>query len=160
MPDVRPLPHTHMQHKRLFALLLLPLLVACTKPVPQPATSRPAPPAAVVAAVQWPPLPASGFVSGRPATNADVAAGRAAFSLQAQGVVIGKPTDVTVPQYAFLVEEGSKRTPGIVIQAEVGQGIRMLGFRPLTGGALLAALESEFELLGTTIPSGHPPKSP
>ena len=80
--------------------------------------------------------------------------------MQAQGVVIGTPTDVTVPQYAFLVEEGSKRTPGIVIQAEAGQGIRMLGFRPLTGGALLAALESEFELLGTTIPSGHPPKSP
>jgi hypothetical protein len=63
---------------------------------------------------------------------------------------------VTVPQYAFHLSEPGKRTPGIIIQAEEGQGIRMLGFKLLSDGTLLAALEREFELLGTSLPATQP----
>ncbi len=109
------------------------------------------------AAIAWPALPADGFVSGRAATGEDVLTGRAAFSMQVDGRVVGQPLPIAVPQYAFRVVSG-KRTPGIVIQAEAGQGKRMLGFRALSKGTIVAAPESEFELLGTSIPP--PPATP
>lgn len=72
--------------------------------------------------------------------------------MQAEGRVIGQPLPITVPQYAFHVSESGQRTPGIIIQAEVGQGIPMLGMRTLSDGTLLAALEWEYVLLGTSVP--------
>ena len=149
-----------MQHKHLLVLLPLSLIVACAKPVPQQQPSHPAPSVAPDAPVKWPPLPTSGFVSGRAATSEDAAAGRAAFSAQAGDAVIGTPLAITVPQYAYHTDEAGKRTPGILIQAEEVRGVHIVGFQPLGREELLAVPESEVELLGTTVPTAPAPRSP
>ncbi len=103
-------------------------------------------------AVSWPPLPESGFITGRPATDADVAAGRAGFSAVADGEVIGQPIDIDIPQYAFHLDAASgRRTPGVIIQAEEARGSRMATMRTTTGEYLVGLLW-EFELLGTDTP--------
>jgi hypothetical protein len=57
-----------------------------------------------------------------------------------------------VPQYAFHVDEAVKRMPGIIIQAEQADSLRIIGFKPLSGNELMAATEKEFEFLGTDLP--------
>jgi hypothetical protein len=97
-------------------------------------------------------LPADGFVSGRPATKEDVAAGRAAVAAYySEGEVAATPISNAVPQYAFHVDEAGKRTPGIIIQAEQAGSLRMIGFKPLSGNELLVATEKEFEFLGADL---------
>jgi hypothetical protein len=102
-------------------------------------------------AQHWPPLPASGFISGRPATDKDVADGNAVFALRAYGVPFGRPLDVTIPQYAYLTRKGQQPIPVIVVQAELGKGIKIFGVRDFDGKTATAR-ESELQLLGT-----HPP---
>ena len=99
----------------------------------------------------WPPLPTTGFVSGRAATDRDVTEGNAVFALRAYGVPFGKPLDIVIPQYAYLIKNGQQKTPVIVVQAEEGKGIKIFGIRDLDGKAATAK-ESELQLLGT-----HPP---
>src|SRR5215510_10539464 len=67
----------------------------------------------------WPPLPKQGFISGRIATPADVAAGNAVFSAAVSGGAVGKstPLRIQIPQYAYYKEGGTK-IPVIVLQAE------------------------------------------
>lgn len=67
----------------------------------------------------WPPLPKQGFIRGRVATPADVAAGNAVFSAAVGGGAVGKatPLRIQIPQYAYYKEGGTK-TPVIVLQAE------------------------------------------
>jgi hypothetical protein len=62
-----------------------------------------------------------------------------------------KPIPSAVPQYAFHVDEAGKRTPGIVIQAEQAGALRLIGFRAISDGKLIMALEKEFEFLGTDL---------
>ena|ERR1700761_9071506 len=102
--------------------------------------------------VNWPPLPTKGFVSGRQATDEDVAAGNAVFVLKAFGSYFGKPMDVTIPQYAYLSKAGEKRVPVIVIQAEIGKGIKLFGVRSLDGDKSTAR-DYELKLLGTKPPN-------
>jgi len=99
----------------------------------------------------WPPLPTTGFISGRPATDKDVIDGNAVFALRAYGVPFGKPLDVTIPQYAYLRKKGREPIPVIVVQAELGKGLKIFGVRDLNGKGATAK-ESELQLLGT-----HPP---
>lgn len=108
--------------------------------------------AAQTAPVKWPPLPTKGFVSGRPATDEDVAAGNAVFVLKAYGTYFGKPMDVTIPQYAYLTKAGEKRVPVIVVQAEIGKGIKLFGVRGLDGDKSTAR-DYELKLLGTKPPN-------
>ncbi len=98
--------------------------------------------------VAWPPLPKTGFIAGRAATEADVQAGNAAFAAG------GQPVRIPVPQYAFHVDDKGSRTPGIIIQAEEAGGVRMLGMRELKG-EVIVGLYQEFELLGTAPPADH-----
>ncbi len=107
--------------------------------------------AAQTAPVKWPPLPAKGFVSGRPATGEDVKAGNAVFVLKAYGTYFGKPMNVTIPQYAYFTKAGGKPTPVIVVQAEIGKGIKLFGVREFDGQAATAR-DYEIRLLGTTLP--------
>jgi hypothetical protein len=100
----------------------------------------------------WPPLPTSGFISGRAATDKDVADGSAVFVLRAYGVAFGKPLDVTIPQYAYLTKRGQQPVPVIVVQAEQGKGIKIFGIRDSSGKAATAR-ESEVRLLGTNPPN-------
>ena len=132
-------------------LVLVMALHGCGASSPELLSGRPAPPASVIAAVDWPPLPADGFVSDRAANRDDVARGYAAVSAEAQGNRVAVPIPRAVPQYAFHVDANGKRTPGIVIQAEQAGPLRTVGFKPLSGDGLLAALESEFEFLGTEL---------
>jgi len=100
----------------------------------------------------WPPLPTTGFISGRAATDKDVADGNAVFVLKGYGVYFGKPMDVVIPQYAYLTKRGEKPVPVIVIQAEVGGGIKLFGVRGLDGDKSTAR-DYELKLLGTKPPN-------
>jgi hypothetical protein len=100
----------------------------------------------------WPPLPTTGFVSGRAATDKDVADGNAVFVLRAYGVAFGKPLDVVIPQYAYLIRSGQQKLPVIVVQAEEGKGIKIFGIRDFDGKTATAK-QSELQLLGARPPN-------
>src|SRR6516225_8025134 len=105
--------------------------------------------ASAAAATEWPPLPSSGgFVTGRPAQKEDVAKGNAIFSAVVNGVVVGKPLPIKIPQYALL-RDGHK--PAILVQAEVANGMKVYGVRGLDGKQQVVT-ESDIELLGTQKP--------
>ena len=103
----------------------------------------------------WPPLKGIDSVSGRPATEADVQVGRAAFLLQAQdGVSSGTPLRILIPQYAFHVdEESNEKTAVIVIQAEELQGQQIVAAMDVESGHALVGLLREFEFLGAVAPN-------
>jgi hypothetical protein len=110
---------------------------------------------------EWPALPKQGFISGRVATPADLAAGNAVFSGAVVGGAAGKSTPLRfqIPQYAYYKEGGTK-IPVIVLQAERvdiqkqdGEIVQM----PLVGalkpdGRKVIGLVTSFELLGTVRP--------
>jgi hypothetical protein len=98
----------------------------------------------------WPPLPKQGFVVGRAATQADIAAGNAAFVAAVGGVTIGKPLPLAIPQYAYY-RNGTDKIPVVVIQAEEAQGKKLIGARLVTGEEVVGLI-SDFELLGTDRP--------
>jgi hypothetical protein len=98
----------------------------------------------------WPPLPKQGFISGRTATRADVAAGSAVFVPEIGGISAGRPLAIVIPQYAYY-KEASKKTPAIIIQAEEVQGMKMLGAKLANGKNVVGLLEN-FELFGRTPP--------
>jgi hypothetical protein len=102
-------------------------------------------------AQDWPPLPATGFISGRAATDQDVANGDAIFVLKAYGVYFGKPLDIAIPQYAYLTKRGEKPVPVIVVQAEVGKGMKIFGVRGLDGDKS-AVRDYQLQLLGVKPP--------
>src|SRR5262245_49491850 len=119
------------------------------------------------AAEDWPPLPKQGFISGRVATPADVAAGNAVFSTAVGGGAVGKstPIRIEIPQYAYYREGGTK-IPVIVLQAEQVdiQGanaarIHSVGAVKLDGQKFVGLLTS-FELLGRNAPPLSPVVSP
>ncbi len=124
------------------ATLLLALGISAASAQTSPTASSPA----------WPPLPTTGFVSGRAATDKDVADGNAIFVLKGYGAYFGKPMDIVIPQYAYLTKRGEKPVPVIVIQAEVGGGIKMFGVRGLDGDKSTAR-DYELKLLGTKPPN-------
>jgi hypothetical protein len=98
----------------------------------------------------WPPLPKTGFIVGQAATNADVDAGNAAFVAAINGVSIGVPIKITIPQYAYYKENG-KKLPVIVIQAEEAQGQKLVGARQINGQDVVGLI-ADFELLGSVQP--------
>jgi len=118
------------------------------------------------ASQDWPPLPKQGFISGRVATHADVAAGNAVFSASVGGGAVGKSTPIAIeiPQYAYYKEGGTK-VPVIVLQAE---RIDIKGAKPVQMDSVAAVrldgkkfigLLSNFELLGRVPPRSLPPVS-
>jgi hypothetical protein len=100
-------------------------------------------------AADWPPLPGSGFVSGRAANFADVKSGDAAFVLaDNRKNIIGKPLPVQIPQYA-IVKETNERA--IVIQAEESNGMKIIGVRTIDG-EFWTVLHDDLQWLGTELP--------
>lgn len=95
----------------------------------------------------WPPLPSSGFVAGRPATQADVDAGDALFLLGDGTRSSGEPLAIDIPQYALFDDEGII-TVVVVIQAEREDGRSQIGARKPDGSALIGLLD-QFKLVGT-----------
>ena len=109
----------------------------------------------------WPPLPKQGFINGRAATPADLAAGNAVFSGAVVGGAVGKstPLRIQIPQYAYYKEGGTK-TPVVVLQAERvdiqkegGEIVQMtlVGALKPDGRKVIGPLTS-FELLGPARP--------
>jgi hypothetical protein len=109
----------------------------------------------------WPPLPKQGFISGRAATPADVAAGNAIFSATVGGGAVGKstPLRIKIPQYAYYKEGGTK-IPVVVLQAErvdirkeSGEVVHMTSVGALKpDGKKVIGLLTSFELLGQVPP--------
>ena len=101
--------------------------------------------------VVWPPLPATGFITGRSATNDDIAKGDAVFSLNAS-----EPMKIEIPQYAYHIDEQTgKKSPGIIVQAErTSDGMELLAMQSVADGGELVGLLREFKLLGKTPPTG------
>jgi hypothetical protein len=131
---------------RIAASLLMIAILAGATPLPaQPNSAQQS------TAIAWPPLPTNGFISGRPATDKDVMEGNAVFALRAYGVAFGKPLDVVIPQYAYLTKRGHEPIPVIVVQAELGKGLKIFGVRDLAGKTATAR-DSELRLLGTHLP--------
>ena len=120
--------------KRLFSALAAALLGSTTQ----------------AQSIQWPPLPASEYIAGKVASKEDVAAGRAVFVAEKDGVQIGKPAKILIPQYAWH-RDGTKKTPVVVIQAEDIGSQRILGAK-LAAGGFVAGLAEEFDLLGRMPP--------
>jgi len=107
----------------------------------------------------WPPLPATGFITGRVATVEEAAMGKAFFCAMINGAPAkSTPIKIKIPQYAYY-HEGSKKTPVIVMQAEavqIPQGSKtvtmsMVGARGPDGKGIIGLL-TNFELLGTAPP--------
>jgi hypothetical protein len=88
-------------------------------------------------------------IAGRPATEADVAAGLAVFYVPGGSGVAPLP----LPCCAFRsLDDGSKQSV-VIVQAEVAPHGTLLGVRPLSGGNGICML-SEVQLL----PAGFEPR--
>jgi hypothetical protein len=108
-------------------------------------------------AEEWPPLPKEGFISGRVATAAEAASGKAVFAATVGGVPAkSTPIRIQIPQYAYCTE-GAERSPVIVLQAEnveIPQGGKIVKMSLV--GAIhpdakrFIGLLANCELLGTT----------
>jgi len=131
-----------MRRKACAALLMLPLLVT------------------EAGAQDWPPLPKQGFISGRVATAADVAAGNAVFAASVGGGGAGKstPLPIKIPQYAYYRKDGTKIRV-IVLQAErvdIQQGAKSVQMTSVGAvgpdGKKFIGLLTSFELLGQVPP--------
>jgi hypothetical protein len=119
--------------------------------------------------VQWPPLPTSGFLSGRVATQEDVDQDVAAFGfpkkLEAAQVskITGEeeaqpvecpgsiPLDIVIPQYAILHLNG-EQLPCIIIQGEEAGDSQIVGCRLVKNNSIAIGLLEDFELLGQATP--------
>ena len=100
---------------------------------------------------QWPALPKTGFISGRPATKQDVAEGNAVFVAEKDGKGIGTALPIQIPQYAYWDDGKGHQVPVIVVQAEVANGMELFGILMASGG-YSACLRRELTLLGQTAP--------
>ena len=107
----------------------------------------------------WPPLPATGFITGRVATAEEAATGKAFFCAMVNGAPAkSTPIKIKIPQYAYY-HQGSTKTQVIIMQAEtvqITQGSKtvtmsMVGARGPDGKGIIGLL-ANFELLGTTPP--------
>ena len=104
--------------------------------------------------ILWSPLSEFKVVSKRPATKDDVAANRAVFVAQSNGVLIGIPIEVDLPQYAYHVDVATgEKTPGVLIQAEEAGDQQLAGFIILPFRTIMAGMLPEFELLSTQPPN-------
>jgi hypothetical protein len=103
-----------------------------------------------VAQTIWPELPESHYVAGRQATIEDVVAGRAVFVVEVDGVLLGTPLEIDIPQFAYHNGERGKE-PVVIVQGEEARGQRIIGARYVDGSELVGLLE-EFELIGKETP--------
>ena len=92
-----------------------------------------------IAASQWRDTPC---IVGRPATEADVAAGTAVFYVPGESAVA--PMDL--PCCAIQSHEDGSEQPVVIVQAELAPHGTILGVRPLSGGNGIC-MDTEVRLL-------------
>jgi hypothetical protein len=113
----------------------------CSKRSPEPSPSSQSAAIRPVDLSHWRDTPC---LTGRPATQEDVGAGRAVFAAPGSGSL---PIDLKLPRCAIHTDQPTgKKTPVIVVQAEDVKGAKTIGYRFLSG-AEGACLLSELELL-------------
>lgn len=101
----------------------------------------------------WPVLPQTCFVSGRPATVADVKAGCAVFVATSNGRPVGKPLDIEIPQYAIHTDRKTgNKTRVIVIQAEEAEGMKVVGYEIVGTRRKVVDVLASLVLLGSEKP--------
>lgn len=89
-------------------------------------------------------------VVARLAIEDNVKAGRAVFFLKNHEKFGCAPYAIELPHLAMWRDpEDGELVPGVIVQAEHADGRVLVGFRPLSGGNLLATLE-EFRLATDT----------
>jgi hypothetical protein len=104
--------------------------------------------------VVWPDLSTIKYVSERSATEADVNEGAAVFLLQSEGVNIGSPMNLEIPQYAIHTDgETGEKSNVVVIQAEEANSQQVIGALIVGSNEFMAGLANEFKLLGKVIPN-------
>jgi hypothetical protein len=103
--------------------------------------------------IMWPPLPKTGFISGRTASEKDIGDGNAAFVIRSKECgIVGRPIPIDIPQYAFHIDERGTRTPCILIQAET-DGVKLLAAAQYFDGTSCVHMLWEFVLLGHIPPT-------
>jgi hypothetical protein len=103
--------------------------------------------------VNWPDLSEINYVSQRPATEDDVNNGSAVFLLQSEGVNIGTPMKLDIPQYAIHTDgETGEKSNVIIIQAEESNGQQVIGALIFESKGFMAGMANEFKLLGKRKP--------
>lgn len=103
-------------------------------------------------ATDWPPLPSTGYLSGRVATAADVQSGNAVFA--ACVGVVGQPLHIAIPQYGLWHDPLTDRIERVfVVEAEWFQGDSMFGLRQIPTGKDAMATIADLKLLGQTPPA-------
>ena len=93
--------------------------------------------------VNWPPLPKSGFVSGRAATLSDIEKEDALFVLGGNAT----PIPIKIPMYAWYTGKPSDPEPVIIIQAEQDGDKKVVGYKPIGTDLFGVATLAEFILL-------------
>ena len=102
--------------------------------------------------INWPDLSKTCYVKNRPATEAYVKSGCAAFVILVQNKSAGVPLRIELPQFAMYVDDKTgQETPVVVIQAEDGSGLKTIGYKEVATGTFGVALLREFRLLGTKV---------
>jgi hypothetical protein len=81
-------------------------------------------------------------IVGRPATEADVAAGFAVFYVQGNSVA----APMSLPCCAIQALEDGSEQPVVIVQAEIAPHGTILGVRPISGGNGIC-MDSEVRLL-------------
>ena len=96
----------------------------------------------------WPPLSDFTATVGRLATAEDTRANRAVFLLEAEGVRIGKPINMPLPCYAWMVdEETGTRQKCVILQAEEAGEKRYFGAWLLEEKRQSMGFASDFEII-------------
>ena len=104
----------------------------------------------------WPEITEIKFISGRAATEKDINDGAAVFLLQSDGIPIGKPINIQIPQYALHTDNDTGEVSKVVvIQAEevMTNGAKVVGAFAFKSRGFLAGLYEEFKFLGTNKPN-------
>jgi hypothetical protein len=94
--------------------------------------------------IEWPPFQPGDRLLDRPATEADIAAGRAAFVLRDNaGRLVGTPARMGMPRLGF-VADGEDRRLGVAVQIEAAGERIVVGVRH-AGGTFSICSAKEFE---------------
>lgn len=104
--------------------------------------------------VAWPDLSNIKCVSQRSATEADINEGAAVFLLQSEGINIGSPMNLDIPQYAIHTDgETGEQSNVVIIQAEEANNQQVIGALIVGSNEFVVGLINEFKLLGKVVPS-------
>jgi hypothetical protein len=83
----------------------------------------------------------------------DIDNGAAVFLLQSNGINIGKPLAIEIPQYAIHSDgETGVKSYVVIVQAEEANGQKIIGALNVETQEFMAGLLSEFEFLGKIKP--------